>query len=122
MRETASLTRREFLTVTATSGTGLLIGMYLPTLRRFELAGGEPPPTFSPNAWLQIEPSGIVTVTVAKSEMGQGVLTSLPMIVAEELDADWSNVRYAQATSDENYGSMGTGGSRSVRGAWQILR
>jgi isoquinoline 1-oxidoreductase beta subunit len=122
MRGTASLTRREFLTVTATSGTGLLIGMYLPTLRRFEFGDGELPPTFSPNAWLQIEPSGIVTVTVAKSEMGQGVLTSLPMIVAEELDVDWSSVRYAQATADEKYGSMGTGGSRSVRGAWQTLR
>ena len=122
MRTLASLTRREFLTVTATSGAGLIIGMYLPAAARADLKAADPPSPFAPNAWLRIDPSGTVTVTVAKSEMGQGVLTSLPMIVAEELDADWSHMRYEQAIADDKYGSMGTGGSRSVRGGWQTLR
>jgi len=122
MRTLASLTRREFLTVTASSGAGLIIGMYLPAAARADLTAAEPPATFAPNAWLRIDPSGTVTVTVAKSEMGQGVLTSLPMIVAEELDADWSRMRYEQAIADDRYGSMGTGGSRSVRGGWQTRR
>jgi len=122
MRTLASLTRREFLTVSAASGAGLIIGMYLPAAVRADLASADPPGPFAPNAWLRIDPAGTVTVTVAKSEMGQGVLTSLPMIVAEELDADWSHIRYEQAIADDRYGSMGTGGSRSVRGGWQTLR
>jgi CO/xanthine dehydrogenase Mo-binding subunit len=122
MRTSAPLTRREFLTVTAGSGAGLLIGMYIPASVRRDLEAPEPPAQFAPNAWLRIDPSGTVTVTVAKSEMGQGVLTSLPMLVAEELDADWSSVRSEQAIADDKYGSMGTGGSRSVRGGWQTLR
>ena len=122
MSSNASLTRRQFLTVSASSGAGLIIGMYIPSLARSALGAREAATTFEPNAWLRIDPTGIVTVTVAKSEMGQGVLTSLPMIVAEELDADWSSVKFEQAAADEKYGSMGTGGSRSVRGGWQTLR
>ena len=122
MRTLTPLTRREFLTVTAASGAGLLMGIHLPGARRFDFASAGTGAPFTPNAWLNIDPSGTVTVTVAKSEMGQGVLTSLPMIVAEELDADWSSVKYEQATADEKYGSMGTGGSRSVRGSWTTLR
>jgi len=115
-------TRREFLTVGAASGASLLIGIALPAAARKILTGEAPREEFAPNAWLSVDPSGIVTVTVAKSEMGQGVLTSLPMIVAEELDADWASVRYEQAIADPKYGSMGTGGSHSVRGSYQALR
>jgi isoquinoline 1-oxidoreductase subunit beta len=122
MRTNTVLTRRQFLTVSASSGAGLILGMYIPAFAR--TAPGERTETasFAPNAWLRIDPSGAVTVTVAKSEMGQGVLTSLPMIVAEEFDAAWSSVKFEQATADDKYGSMGTGGSRSVRGGWQTLR
>ena len=115
-------TRREFLTVGAASGASLLIAMALPAAARRVFEPGEPPAALEPNAWLRVDPSGGVTVTVAKSEMGQGVLTSLPMIVAEELDADWGSVRYEQAVADQKYGSMGTGGSHSVRGSYQTLR
>jgi isoquinoline 1-oxidoreductase beta subunit len=76
---------------------------------------------FHPNAWLVIAPSGIVTVMLARSEMGQGVTTALPMIVAEHLEADWSKVRFALADADPVYGTMLTGGSSSVRKSWDDL-
>jgi isoquinoline 1-oxidoreductase beta subunit len=71
---------------------------------------------------LRIDPDGTVTVMVAKSEMGQGVITALPMILAEELEADWTKVRFERADADERYGDMGTGGSTSVRTSWEPLR
>ena len=118
-----SLNRRDFLKVSGAAGTGLLLNFSLPVL----LKSGELPATllepFEPNAFLRIDPSGAITVTVAKSEMGQGVLTSLPMIVAEELEADWQKVRCEQASAHPNkYGSQGTGGSNSVRGSYERLR
>jgi isoquinoline 1-oxidoreductase subunit beta len=85
------------------------------------------------SAWIRIAPNGVVTLRVGSSEMGQGVLTSLPMIIAEELDADWSRVRAESAPADGAYGHRVqmvdlpvklqlTGGSESVRGYWDILR
>jgi isoquinoline 1-oxidoreductase beta subunit len=75
---------------------------------------------FSPNAWLQITPDNLVTIYVNKSEMGQGIYTALPMIIAEELDADWKQVRVKAAPAGEEYkdpvwGAQATGGSTSIR-------
>ena len=112
------MTRRQFITVTSAAGAGLVLGFWLPD--RADAQGL--PEQFEPNAWLAINTDGSVTITVAKSEMGQGVMTALPMIVAEELDADWSMVRAEQAIAHERYGSMGTGGSTSVRTSWDHLR
>src|SRR5262249_25643834 len=66
--------------------------------------------------------NNIVTIIVSRSEMGQGVRTSLPMIVAEELDADWSMVRIEQAVADDKYGRQNTYGSRRIVSMWDILR
>ena len=122
MNSPTMLNRRDFMKVAGTAGAGLIIGFYLPSLQRFNPEGPSLDEPFSPNAWLRIDRTGTVTVTVAKSEMGQGVVTALPMILAEELDVDWSSVRFEQAEPDKKYGSMGTGGSASVRTAWQTLR
>ena len=122
MKHRDVLSRREFIKVASTAGAALVIGISLPATRRGRVLASTPGEAFVPNAWLRIDKSGIVTVTVGKSEMGQGVLTSLPMIVAEELEADWSMVRYEHADADPKYGDMGTGGSTSVRGSWQHLR
>jgi len=66
---------------------------------------------FSPGIWLSISPDNQVRVTVSKSEMGQGILTALAMLVAEELDADWRSIQVVQADLDPVYGSMITAGS-----------
>ncbi|HEV8382976.1 MAG TPA: xanthine dehydrogenase family protein molybdopterin-binding subunit [Gemmatimonadales bacterium] len=106
--------RRHFLQVTGAAG--LLIAFRIPGRR------GVLP--FAPNAWLQIDTDGTVTVTIDKSEMGEGNHTALAMIVAEELDADWSKVKVG-ALPDNPAGwsrRMSTGGSTSVRTSWDILR
>ncbi len=111
--------RRDFLQVTGTIGAGLVIGFRIPNRR------GVAP--FAPNAWLRIGTDDSVLVIVDRSEMGQGVTTSLPMLLAEELEADWTKIRFEFAPADKAYinqifGMQGTGGSSSVRAAWKPLR
>lgn len=118
MARIVKVSRRQFVKVSAAAGTGLVLGVHLPSLAK-EQAGSA---AFSPNAWLSVDPEGAVTITVARSEMGQGVRTALPMIVAEELEADWSRVRVAPALADPKYGNMTTGGSTSVRQSFGPLR
>ncbi len=107
-------TRRDFLRLTAVSGTALLLGI------ETRAQGTKQP--WRPNAWLRVDPDGTVTLISGKQEMGQGVRTSLPMILADELDADWSKVRIEQAQPGPEYPRLGTGGSGSVYGAWRVLR
>jgi isoquinoline 1-oxidoreductase beta subunit len=100
----------------AAAGTGLVIGFYLPH-------GHTPEPAaFAPNAYLKITPDNKITIVVARSEMGQGVRTSLPMILAEELEADWKTILIEQAGASTLYGDQTTGGSASVRTSWDPLR
>ncbi|MGA8005409.1 MAG: molybdopterin cofactor-binding domain-containing protein, partial [Burkholderiales bacterium] len=115
--------RRRFLKATGVTGGALVIGFVLPAAGR--LAEAAQP--FSPNAFLRIAANGRVTVVCGLSEMGQGVLTAIPMLVAEELDADWTKVRVEQAPVDKAYanpmfGMQATGGSASVRGFWEPMR
>ena len=77
---------------------------------------------WSPNVFLAIEPSGQVIITAHRSEMGTGVRTGLPMVVADELEADWSRVRVVQAKGDPKYGSQDTDGSRSMRDFYAVMR
>jgi len=109
-------TRREFLKYAALSGSALVIG-----IRRDTLALSTAP-EFTPNAWLAIDETGTTTLTIGKQEMGQGVRTSLAMILADELDADWSRVNLVQASPSETFKTLGTGGSWSVGGSWRPLR
>jgi isoquinoline 1-oxidoreductase subunit beta len=110
------LSRREFLTVGVAAGAGLVIGFYLPHGSQGESGG------FAPSAYLKISPEGKITVVVARSEMGQGVWTSLPMILAEELEADWKQISIEQAGASTLYGDQTTGGSASVRTTWDPMR
>lgn len=112
--------RRCFLKAISTAGAGLMLGLHLPTkdgARAWAEAGA-----FAPNAYLQIGADGVVTVTVTRSEIGQGVRTSLPMIVAEELEADWTHIAVVQARPGPAFRSLGTGGSWSIGGNWTPLR
>jgi isoquinoline 1-oxidoreductase beta subunit len=116
--------RRTFLKASAAVGGGLVLELSLPFAAMADVASAK---VFSPNAWLRISPDNIVTIIVDKSEMGQGVYTSMPMLIAEELDADWSKVKMESAPAAKEYfhpwfGIQGTGGSTSVRAMWKPLR
>jgi isoquinoline 1-oxidoreductase beta subunit len=110
------LSRRDFLTAGVAAGAGLVIGFYLPH------GSSAARDTFAPNAYLKITPDGKITIVVARSEMGQGVRTSLPMILAEELEADWKQITIEQAGASTLYGDQTTGGSASVRTTWDPMR
>jgi len=122
----AGTSRRGFL---KTSGAAaLVVGFALPAATGRALAAA-PAATavFSPNAYLRITPDSRITVVCGSAEMGQGVLTAIPMLLAEELDADWSRVRVEQAPVDKAYnnpafGMQATGGSTTVRAHWEPLR
>src|SRR5947207_10424063 len=111
-----TINRREFLETGVAAGASLLIGFHLPA---FDRGVAKP---FKPNAWIEIRPDGVVTIWTGRSEMGQGVKTAMPMIVAEELEADWTRVRVAQADADPAYGDQFTVGSRRVRTGFEPLR
>src|SRR5213596_2180931 len=121
---TAEITRREFLETAGVAG--LVIGFHLPATGRQAMRGAAAA-AFAPNAWLRIGADDSVLVIVDRSEMGQGVATSLPMLLAEELEADWTKVQIEFAPADKAYinplfGLQGTGGSSSIRAAWTPLR
>lgn len=113
----STISRRSFLVTTATAGAGLVIGIHLPCR-----AETNPSAVFSPNAYLRITPDEKITIVVARSEMGQGVWTSLPMILAEELEADLNQITIEQAGASTLFGDQGTGGSASVRTTWDPMR
>src|SRR5437667_180278 len=108
--------RRGFPHGTGTVGAGLVIGFRLPARH------GVLP--FAPNAWLRIDADGTTTITIDKSEMGEGNHTALAMLIAEELDADWTKVKIGPVPENPAGWSrrMSTGGSTSVRTSWDILR
>ena len=116
--------RRDFLKSSAAMGGGLVIGFVLPGGARFAEAATA---VFQPNAFIRITPDNVVTVVVGLSEMGQGVLTAIPMLVAEELEADWGKITIEQAPADPAFANpifkvQATGGSTSVRGHWEPMR
>ena len=114
------VTRREFLKKSLASA-GLTIAVSItPFGHKIFAIENEKDIPFKPSVWLQISPDNMITVSVNKSEMGQGIYTSLSMIVAEELDADWKQITVKSASARDEYkdpvwGSQGTGGSTSVR-------
>ena len=112
--------RRTFLKTAALGGAALVIGFDGKRLLHGE--GTTAIADFQPNGWIRIDAKGAVTLTLGKSEMGQGVRTSLPMILADELGADWSHVTIVQAMPGPNFKRLGTGGSGSVQGSWKPLR
>jgi isoquinoline 1-oxidoreductase beta subunit len=116
--------RRRFLIATGATTAGLALGVLPACDRRQQPTVAAKSAALTPSVWLSVQSDDSVSITVAKSEMGQGVMTSLPMLIAEELSARWQNVRVsqAQAAMDPAYGDQATAGSSSVRTNWQILR
>ena len=111
--------RRDFMKVTGATGAGLVLGLRLEAKAR---PGDAPTTGFRPNAFLAIRPDGTAVLTVPKSEMGQGVRTALPLVLAEELDLDWTRVELIQAMPGSDFQHLGTGGSTSVSTTWTTLR
>ncbi len=116
MSELLNLSRRAFLLGASALGGGLVLGFGARVSR-----GGEPLHT-SIGPWIRIAPDGATTLCVEKSEMGQGVYTSLAMLLADELEADWANVRVLFPPEDGALRAMATGNSTSVRRSWEPLR
>ncbi|WP_426117204.1 molybdopterin cofactor-binding domain-containing protein [Massilia sp. PWRC2] len=113
------LSRRGFLKAGALAGGGLVLGFMIPGAGRFANAADAPKPVYAPNAFLRIAPDNTVTVVVNRLEFGQGVNTSLPMLIAEDLDCDWSQMRSELAPSGDIYkdpvfGMQITGGSGTI--------
>ena len=123
---TTAIDRRRFLKTGVASATGLVIGFYLPG-KLLHAAPVAMKPSASLNAWMLISPTDVVTIMIDKSEMGQGILTALCMIAAEELDCDWKTIHTEFAPAAKEYfnpafGMQGTGGSSSVRSSWDPMR
>jgi isoquinoline 1-oxidoreductase subunit beta len=124
-----SLSRRAFLAQSAIAGGGLVIGLHLPGAMRRAFAQEAAPavPKPVPNAFIRIAPDDTVTILLKHSEMGQGVFTSLPMVIAEELECDWRHVRAEHAPADLVYAHtvfhvQMTGGSTSTWESFDQLR
>lgn len=118
---TTTLDRRSFIRVTALAGGGMLIATRLDAVAG-ALAQDHAGP-FAPNAFIRITPDGVVTIMAKNPEVGQGVKTSMPMLVAEELSVDWKDVRLEQADLDEeSYGRQSAGGSTATPTNWEPLR
>src|SRR6202166_4977723 len=124
------LSRRRFLSVSAAVGGGLLIGFTTrPSIEAAEAAQSVASPPFTPNAFIRIGSDGQVVMTMPYVEMGQGTYTSIPMLIAEELEVDLKQVRLEHAPPNEKlYGNpllggiQATGNSNAIRAAWQTLR
>ena len=135
-RERINVTRREFLIRGATAGAGFALGMTVPGLGHSAIASDDPADQDSTaeseipeiNAWVLIQPDDTVVIRIARSEMGQGTLTGLAQLVAEELECDWSRVTTEYPTPGENlrrdrvWGSFSTGGSRGIRDSQLYVR
>jgi len=117
--------RRAFLRVTSLAGGGMLLAWYAKPLAKLlaHSPQGPPPVTLTPNAFIRIAPDGVATLMAKNPEIGQGVKTMLPMLLAEELDIDWKDVRIEQADNDySKYGTQFAGGSTATPNNWEPLR
>ncbi len=120
MNASPTFSRRDFLRTGAVLGGGLVVAFVIPGARRIALAApAGTAAAFTPNAFLRVGNDDSVTVLISHSEMGQGIWTALPMLIAEELDADWSKIRVAHAPAAPAYahtqfGMQMTGGSTST--------
>src|SRR6266852_9940112 len=116
-----NVSRRRFVQGALAGGVLILAARYAPRLLR---AADEPtsPTAVEPSLWMAIASDGTVTIVAHRSEMGCGSRTALPLVVADELDADWSKVKIDQATGDPKYGDQDTDGSHSVRSSFDLMR
>src|SRR3990170_770304 len=116
------VSRRDFLKTTSMSMSGLLLGISFSCTDASKKLAGNPDYVFSPNLFISVNGNGDVTLVAHRSEMGTGIRTSLPLIIADEMEADWNRVKVVQAVGDEKYGDQNTDGSYSVRMFYAPMR
>ena len=123
MKTIENVSRRTFLKAFGISSSALVLSVNLPGMSLIPkaLAAGNAT-KFEPSVYVHINADNTVGIVVHRSEMGQGIRTSIPMIVADELEADWQSINVIQGLGDKKYGSQNTDGSRSVRNFYQPLR
>jgi isoquinoline 1-oxidoreductase beta subunit len=120
---TTALNRRDFLRVTSLAGGGLLLGAYYRPARATLDGLATPTADWMPNAFIRFAPDGAVTIIAKNPDIGQGIKTSFPMIVAEELDVDWKSITVEMAMADNaKYGPQNVGGSNSTPSNYTRLR
>jgi isoquinoline 1-oxidoreductase beta subunit len=122
----SGMDRRRFLKTGAAGAVGLVIAFHLPGSRAAAELAPVAPGASALNAWIRIATDNSVTIVIDKSEMGQGIITSLSMLAAEELECDWKKIRWEFAPADKAYvnplfGVQGTGGSMSTRASWKPM-
>jgi len=116
MTAISNLSRRDLLKGAAAT-SGLVLGLHV-GFRKPPFAEAGETPAFAPNAFISIDKTGLVTIVASRSEMGTGIKTDLPLVLADELEADWGRVKVVQAPGDPKYGDQNTDGSRST---WQFF-
>ena len=116
MTVNTNVSRRDLLKGAA-AAAGLVLGFHI-GFRKLPIAEAAETPHFAPNAFVSIDETGLVTIVASRSEMGTGIKTDLPLVLADELEADWGRVKVVQAPGDAKYGDQNTDGSRST---WQFF-
>ncbi len=116
------MNRRSFLRASALAGGGMMLALYIEPIEKVLAAQFGPPVTLLPASFITIAPDGIVTLIAKNPEIGQGVKAMLPMLIAEELDVDWKNVRIEQGDLEAKYGLQIAGGSTATPMNWVPLR
>ena len=126
MSELRKISRREFMKRTGQAGGGLVFALtFASACQPDEVAVGpaaKATASVAPNVYVNIRNDGIVEIYCHRSEMGQGIRTSLPQVIADELEADWDKVEVIQAIGHEKYGDQNTDGSTSIRNHFDLLR
>ncbi len=118
-----SVSRRQFLKSTGVAGTGLVLGVQLNAAQAATISHAHPDgKDFAPDVFISMDKKGTVYIVCHRSEMGQGIRSSLPLLVADEMECDWDRVVVKQALGDAKYGSQNTDGSRSVRRFYDRLK
>ncbi|NOQ92132.1 MAG: molybdopterin-dependent oxidoreductase [Flavobacteriaceae bacterium] len=122
MKKLNTLSRRSFIRNMSLASGALILACNVPSSDKEKSIVLEDLTDFNPNLFVQLKSNGDLILIASRSEMGQGVRTSLTSVIADEMDADWSKVTVKQATGDEIFGNQNTDGSRSIRTLYEPMR